>query len=177
MKVQKDKTHIWWDVCNILDGVYPQGVHFERTQELWKLEQRCTSCIESEMCRRAEIYRNVRSRVLLLVHLHAVRQWCSLASRNLLNDKTSCPRVESSRDIVIVIGQLQHRKLHNGSVYSTIRIARFNQLLLIQPTTNAKWSLNRRDNNSSNDTRRCWCKPTFPFMATDWRWCWRPKRL
>ena len=33
---------------------------------------------------------------------------------------------------------------------------RFNQLLLIQPTTNAKWSLHRRDNNSSNDTRRCW---------------------
>ena len=33
---------------------------------------------------------------------------------------------------------------------------RFNQLLLIQSTTNAKWSLNRRDNNSSNDTRRCW---------------------
>ena len=25
---------------------------------------------------------------------------------------------------------------------------RFNQLLLMQPTTNAKWSLNRRDNNS-----------------------------
>ena len=20
-------------------------------------------------------------------------------------------------------------------------------------------------------------KPTFPFMATDWRWCWTPKRL
>ena len=20
-------------------------------------------------------------------------------------------------------------------------------------------------------------KPTFPFMATDWRWCWKPKRL
>ena len=33
---------------------------------------------------------------------------------------------------------------------------RFNQLLLIQPTTNAKGSLNRRENNSSNDTRRCW---------------------
>ena len=32
----------------------------------------------------------------------------------------------------------------------------FNQLLLIQPTTNAKWSLNRRDNNPSKDTRRCW---------------------
>ena len=31
-----------------------------------------------------------------------------------------------------------------------------NQLLLIQPTTNAKWSLNRRDNNPSNDTWRCW---------------------
>ena len=33
---------------------------------------------------------------------------------------------------------------------------RFSQLLLIQPTTNMKGSLNRRDNNSSNDTRRCW---------------------
>ena len=28
--------------------------------------------------------------------------------------------------------------------------------LLIQPTTKAKWLLNQRDNNSSNDTRRCW---------------------
>ena len=31
----------------------------------------------------------------------------------------------------------------------------FRQLLLIQPTTNMKGSLYRRDNNSSNDTRRC----------------------
>ena len=38
---------------------------------------------------------------------------------------------------------------------------RFNQLLLIQPTTNAKCSLNRRDNNSSNDTRRCWWYTIF----------------
>ena len=38
---------------------------------------------------------------------------------------------------------------------------RFNQLLLIQPTTNAKWSLNRRDNNPSNDTRRCWSYTFF----------------
>ena len=70
----------------------------------------------------------------------------------------------------------------------------FSQLLLIQPTTNAKWSLNRRDNNPSNDTRRCWyytifidgktnpvvkvvVGPTLPFIATDWRWCWTPKRL
>ena len=29
------------------------------------------------------------------------------------------------------------------------------QLLLIQPITDAKGSLNRRDNKSSNDTRRC----------------------
>ena len=32
---------------------------------------------------------------------------------------------------------------------------RLSQLLLIQPTMNAKGSLNRRDNNFSNDTRRC----------------------
>ena len=31
--------------------------------------------------------------------------------------------------------------------YSSLHL-RFNQLLLMQPTTNAKWSLNRRDNNS-----------------------------
>ena len=37
----------------------------------------------------------------------------------------------------------------------TRKTGRFNQLLLIQPTTNAKRSLNRRDKNSSNDTRRC----------------------
>ena len=26
-------------------------------------------------------------------------------------------------------------------------------------------------------SRSLWVKPTFPFMATDWRWCWTPKRL
>ena len=53
---------------------------------------------------------------------------------------------------------------------------RFNQLLLIQPTTNAKWSLNRGDNNPSNDKKPS-SKTYFPFLATDWRWCWTPKRL
>ena len=33
---------------------------------------------------------------------------------------------------------------------------RFSQLLSIRPTTNVKGSLNRRDNNSSNNDRRCW---------------------
>ena len=39
-----------------------------------------------------------------------------------------------------------------GAIFSTFlelwSFQRFNQLLLMQPTTNAKWSLNRRDNNS-----------------------------
>ena len=41
-----------------------------------------------------------------------------------------------------------------------------NRLLLIQPTTNAKGSLNRRNNNSSNDTGRCW-KYTILLMVLD----------
>ena len=68
-------------------------------------------------------------------------------------------------------------------------------------TTNAKWSLNRRDNNSSNDTRRCWYYTIFIDGKTNpvvkvgswtlrrlgvqhhrqsvaiWRWCWTLKRL
>ena len=48
-------------------------------------------------------------------------------------------------------------------------LIRFNQLLLIQPTTNAKWSLNRRDNNSSNDTKRCWWY-TILLMVRQIRW-------
>ena len=69
----------------------------------------------------------------------------------------------------------------------------FSQLLLIQPTTNAKVSLNRRHNNSSNDTRRCWLCSIYrswqirsqdrgwtlklTLLATDWRWRCTPIRL
>ena len=44
----------------------------------------------------------------------------------------------------------------------------FNQLLLIQPTTNAKWSLIRRDNNSSNDTKRCWWYTILLMVRQIW---------
>ena len=53
---------------------------------------------------------------------------------------------------------------------------RFNQLLLIQPATNARWSLNRRDNNSSNDTRSIfWCRlknccPCDWVIISHWLW-------
>ena len=53
--------------------------------------------------------------------------------------------------------------------YTHLFFQRFNQLLLIQPTTNAKWSLNRRDNNSSNDTKRCWWY-TILLMVRQIRW-------
>ena len=29
----------------------------------------------------------------------------------------------------------------------------------------------------SHERKSRFVKPTFPFMATDWRWCWTPKRL
>ena len=44
------------------------------------------------------------------------------------------------------------QNIHTFSHVASFKLARlwwqFNQLLLMQPTTNAKWSLNRRDNNS-----------------------------
>ena len=58
--------------------------------------------------------------------------------------------------------RLYHQKLQRDDM-------KFNQLLLIQPTTNAKWSLNRRDNNSSNDTERCWWY-TILLMVRQIRW-------
>ena len=48
------------------------------------------------------------------------------------------------------------QRLTPGTAHDCDLYMWFNHLVLIQPTTNAKWSLNRRDNHSSNDTRRYW---------------------
>ena len=56
----------------------------------------------------------------------------------------------------ILAKKKKKKKKKPVDIHALCIMTSLNQLLLIQPTTNAKWSLNRRDNNPSNDTRRCW---------------------
>ena len=82
--------------------------------------------------------------------LHQECDWQSHSWWSRLAKRWTFSCIDTTNDYQIII------QIYYICTEGRPAVRHFCQLLLIQPTTNAKGSLNCRDYNSSNDTRRCW---------------------